>query len=1206
MKKPTKPSGSIAAAVAPTPAAAPTSVKNNFKFTDLFKNFPVSDIDDFVFDDVDLSINLNEVSFSGNLRLDGRLSIFKKFLFQAIPSQSAIPISGTIKTDATSLDKLIKPTGFVLKSTLPFFVEIFDGVTLSKVFFQITVDYVSKKWTIAPQLSGEFDIDGVTNGHQATLTALVSEADQVLSLSATDAHMVGGFGIPGLTLEEVEVKGVLTGKNKVVKVKTLDFEAKLTAGARTFDFEGEVSKDATGILATANAFNVDILSTIFNELVPSGFTMPDFDIAFKNCFLSVATGKMTIDGHDITAGLNLFGEVTVHDHTFDTTAAISSSGIVFDGSLGDLKFGVVDLKKTELDFQLYKKSLNKPAKFEIYGEAEIKGVTLDCGVYFEKNTTFTTVLYARMKAHDFRLSSVFSEVKGSFVDTLSFSELGFIYASASTQTQNEGFAFQVQEGLQLMGKLEEIPALSTITKNKHVGLVFSAHFGSNTNIGIAIPDTQLDLGSSIKTDPIKIQIDITPEPAFNLIFGMDVTVPNQTTPLHFDMKLELKVEEASASVTMKNWWKTPFGIHGLKIGPHAAVEVGIIYATFPEIGPSTFGIAGGLAIGNTIVEMAVKISENPMEEILVGKLDNLKPAQLINFATQMIPLNIPTTPNFFEIKKLELYCAPAGGTIGTIVYKPGFSFSGDIVIAGKEIQAYTRISDTAIVAKGMLDNMTLGPLTIKGEKGKNAKVDMEISTEKQSLMIDGAFDFLGLEEGLYVDISNYGVHFKFEQNFADKLTFEIQGDSTGKLSKPETMNFKLSGAMQNDIVDYLKTTVTQKINDTTKATDTKIDTAQKKVDAAKKTFDAAVQKAQQDLDNAKAKADDLLKKETDNLNAVKDSWNQKISDAQGKLDQAKATYDRVFQAAQDKVNQTQQAYNDGVNAAKTKLDQAQRTYNNGISAAQDKVNSTQRAWDNSMGAAQRKVDNAQRKVDGMSRWNPGRYIAEGALEAAKLYLKAVQYGTDYTAFEGAKAALQTAKTGANYTAFLAAQKALDAAKVGANYTAFNAAKATLEAVRYGSEYTAWQAAEKTLSTVKVAGSAAITEAQTTLNHIGASAEYVALEAAKTALKAVQTGTDYIAFDGAKKALTAAKAGADTVLKLEKLIAQHVGDFFNVKSFKFNGSLKKIEAGDFFNAQLVVTILKTDYNWKIDFNVKDVTGFIDDLFDKAWKELKSLV
>ena len=52
----------------------------------------------------------------------------------------------------------------------------------------------------------------------------------------------------------------------------------------------------------------------------------------------------------------------------------------------------------------------------------------------------------------------------------------------------------------------------------------------------------------------------------------------------------------------------------------------------------------------------------------------------------------------FEIKDLEVYCAPSGGSIGTITFEPGFSFSGVLTIFEKNAALYAKFTDSGFVA----------------------------------------------------------------------------------------------------------------------------------------------------------------------------------------------------------------------------------------------------------------------------------------------------------------------------------------------------------------------------------------------------------------------------------------------------------------------------------------------------------------------------
>lgn len=1169
----------------------------NFQFTDLLENFNCPNVGDFIFDNVTVDVQDGSASFSGELRMEGSLAPLKNYL----GIDGNLELKGEIKFSKLSLNFKMEADSVSLSLSTPFFKEVFKGVTLTQAVFSLDFEKGDTAWSITPELSGELDIDGITDTDPGKLDFSAKLSAGVLSLDAKATALKGPFGLQALTLDELSVSGEL------FDAKSLNLSSKLHSGNQEFNFAGVVTPEAVGITAGVNTFTLNDLGDLFNEISPAQLSLPDFGVSFTNSSVALATADCTVKGKSIEQGLTLGSTIGVHGETIEATAQISPNGVVFDGSLSSFSVGPINVNKTNLDFEIYKKQADKPTKFEISGEVEIEGLTLDCGVYFEKNTTFTTVLYANIQSDGFGLGDVFAPAKGTFVDELQFSQAGFIYATADCTTKNESLNYTVQEGLNLMGVVKQIPGLDELTKKKNVGMVLSAHIGTQTKIGVALPDTRLDLGHSVKTDPFKIEIGITPTPELALIFGMDVEVPNQNTPLHFDMKLALGMIDASGSVTMKNYWKNPFGINGLKIGPAVAVELGINYPQFVSTGtPSTFGLAGGLEIGGTNVQMAVKVSENPTEEILMGKLEELQPADLINFATQMIKLDVPNVPDFFEIKELELYMAPTGGSIGTINYKQGFSFTGDVIIGGKEISMYTRISDNGIEGAGHIDHIKLGPLEITGEKGKDAEVSLALTTSEQAVSFDGAFKFLGFEEGLFLDVSNKGVEFKFEQDFFDLLKYEIQGKSSGSLSDPTNMDFQLSGEMDNDITSFLKNEVTKKIDVVLKEANTEIKKAEQDVDVAKAAYDKVYNAAQKELTNAQAAADKELKKLQGGLSRAKSDYTSSVNSAQRTLNNAKSAYEKAFDDAQDAVNSAQRTYNNGIKSAQNEVNNAQRTYNNGINSAQNAVNSAERAYNNSIGSAASAVRSAQRKVNGMSKWNPGYWIAKGALKAAELALEAVKYGAKYTAFTAAKAALQAAKTGANYTAFLAAKTALNVAKTGANYTAFMGAKAALEAVEKGGEYTAWKAAEGALVAAKAAGQEAIDLAQKGLNDFGRSAVSLALTVAKNAVKAVMKGSEFVAFNVAKGALKAAQIGASAALNAAKFIASHSGDIIDIQHMSFSGSLKEVEAGNLFDATLTGSVLSQNFDWDIDFDVKDVTGFIENAFDKAWDEIKSIV
>nr|MBI1229628.1 hypothetical protein [Cytophagales bacterium] len=1203
---------------------------SNFVFSQLFKDFNSPNANLFVFDNVSVTLNLGSTTtstFAGELRMVGLLAPLKNLL----GSSDALPVTASLET-AVGLTEKIAPNKLTLSGVAPFHVQLFEGVTLTNLTLQVVMAKEGDSWIFTPTLIGILNVYGITDTTEGTILLQVSLENDSLKLSAEGKHITGAFGLSQLVLDQIKISG------SVGTEKELAISSQFEVGATVFNFDGIVTPTAVGMIASAKGFTLNDLAAVFKEVSPDKLNLPDFDVTFTNTSIGFASGKCTVGGKNLEKGLSLATELTAHEHTVSATADITPDSVVFSGEVGNLIVGPVTIKEAGLKFEIYKGASGTPSLFTFYGATEIQNVTVDAGVYFEKQpSSWVTMLYADVSATHLSLSTFFPEAKGSVMDQLALSKMSFVFASADCNPQSLPFVSSVKKGLQLIAVVNEIPGLNDLTEQGNADLVLTAHIGNTIDISVALPDTRLNLGSSVTTDPLEIALIIAPVPSIAVIFGMEVAIPNQVKPLHFDMMLDISPIEATGSVTMGNWWYNPFGVNGLKIGPNVAMQLGINYVQFAASGtPSTFGLAGGLAIGNTVMDMAVNISTNPMDEILSGSLKELDLKEIVVFATDTVGLTIPEDdiPDFLDIKNLQFYVAPAGGSIGTITYEKGMSFACDMVFMEKEFQFYSRISDNGIEGEGKLDAIEIGPLKVSGEVGDSVSCGLSLTPSAQSFSLDGAISFLGSKKGAYIDVSTKGIEFKFEENFFNHLKFQIDGKSTGSISQPSSLDFQLSADMQNDITDFLKNDVSNQIHTVLNSSSEDINVAKKKVEDAERVYAAEYNKAQKALDDAQAAADAYLNQLKADVNKANADYQREVGNAQNELNKAEAAYNKAFNDAKNAVAQAERDYNSGIASAQEAVNQAERDYNSGITSAQNAVAQAERDYKNAIKSAQNAVDSAQGSVNSLLgeinstkrainklKWYEKPYaavlgtklgglytaygVATGALTTAKTFLEGVKYGGSYVAFQSAQTALQGAKTGAKYTTFEGAKAGLQVAKTGAKYIAFESAKTTLTAVQYGSEYTAWQAAEKTLSETKIAGSFAINAANQAMNTIGSSAVYVALNTAKEGLKAVEVGSSAVAFGSAKAALEAAKAGSKEILGLAEYIARHSGDIFDVKSMHISGSFKGLEKGDLFKADIKVAVLNTNYDWNIDLDIQNVASFIAKMFTKAFAEAKAI-
>lgn len=1214
--------------------------KDGLKFDEIFNDFVSEQLEAFIFDDVDLHIavspndgNALTVNFSGKLRIDKEpMAGIAKALNIVEPPL----LTSTIVTGDKDLSDKITPQSVKLSSAATLEAPLFDGVDLTSTAFELDIEKdANKKWVITPSAKGTLQVDDLSS-EAVDIPCSIKYDNKKLFLNAGLKDAKDLFGVDGLTLDYIELDCI------VGKDTSLTINSALTVSGRTYELSGSVSNKNAGIYTKETAFSLDDLLNITQQITGEKITKPDFDLSFGDVLLGFATEDGTFAGQSLEKGITLSSGITVFDHATTVSTHFNDQCIEFSGSLEPTSFGPVDLTKAQLTLALYSSSVKKDSSFSILGEANIEGVEVDCKVEYKKqDNKWQSLLYADLEADALSISTVFPPAKNSFVDTFSFTKAAFIYSSFNATSTDKDFGITVQKGLQLVANMNQVPALNDLTGDDDLNLVLSATLGSKKAIAISLPDTRLNLGKSVKTSPMMIGVQITPSPELQIVFGMDITVPKQTDPLHFDLSMNVGAVEVSAAGTLKNYWENPFGVKGLKIGPALALEVGIIYQQFLTTGtPSTFGFVGGLALGEVIAQMAMKISVNPSDQILFGKLEKLSPDNLVAFINDATSVGIPkhAIPDFFDIKDLELYLAPNGGSIGTIQFEPGFSFTGDLVLFGEEISLYARLSDSGIEAEGSIEKLELGPLTIQGKSGGDAELDLELTLAKQSVLLDGEIQIFGTGVGIFADVSTSGVEFSFEQTFLDLASYTVEGKSKGNIKKPESLDFSLLAAFNSQITAYLKNDLTKKIKTAINVVDKDISQAEKDVSNAEKAYKSDYNKAKSEVDSAQRAADKLLKSLQSDLNKEKKKHKKNIADAKKDIDKAEKEYNKALNDVKKEVNKAQKEYTKAFNSAQADVDKAKRSYKKALSTAQSDVKKARANYKKAVGSAQRTLDKAKKKVSGLQSSinsankkfrkekkktfpNPfklaklgaeisGLEIAKGtattALNIAKKVVSGVTKGAEYAAFESANAALEAVKKGGEYSAFNAAKATLEAVKQGGKYTAFESAKATLTLVKEGSEYTAWQGAKEALEVADEAGKLAIDAAKASIGTVGKTSVYIALETAKAGLEAVKQGTSFVAFDTAKVALEATKKGVEGVLKLSEFVATHSGDIIDIRSVELSGHLKGILNGDLFDAKMDISLLGNDIKINVDFDVEDIGSFIESLFKEVFDEAEKLV
>jgi hypothetical protein len=205
---------------------------------------------------------------------------------------------------------------------------------------------------------------------------------------------------------------------------------------------------------------------------------------------------------------------------------------------------------------------------------------------------------------------------------------------------------------------------------------------------------------------------------------------------------------------MSSEWVNPLNISDqLSIG-QVALEVGILYANV--IYPNELGFGGHLKIGEVGGKVAIKITDDPAEGLLIvelydnSKLDIINLVKFARTVTKNDTIPEPTSDFLiFEDFKLDV---STGVMFAGSFYDAGVTFKSAIELFGKRFAVDCEINTAlpAIIAKGSMDAFELGPLTVKAAKQaisqSGPEIDIEFGTSRKHISFDGEVEICGIAE----------------------------------------------------------------------------------------------------------------------------------------------------------------------------------------------------------------------------------------------------------------------------------------------------------------------------------------------------------------------------------------------------------------------------------------------------------------------------
>ena len=308
--------------------------ENDFTFDLLFADFASSSNAYFVFDQVSVILKTDReksrLIFSGVLKMRGALlQPLQKFIKQ----DQGLLVGGTLDVSHQDLSQKLRPSSMTLTSAASFHVAVSDDVLFSdlQLIVEIKADDPAKgaatTWNVVPSLVGKVTLGNL--GYSAVdLACRIEYVGKTLKVSAQTARADGLFAISTLSLADLQANFTLG------REKSIELQAAIDVAGKSYALGGVLNQKFSALHASINAFSLTELRALFHEITSLDLALPDFDVAFSDVCLGLATAKCKVGEQALAEGVTLAGRLQVHGHHCQAVAQISPSGIAFTGVLG--------------------------------------------------------------------------------------------------------------------------------------------------------------------------------------------------------------------------------------------------------------------------------------------------------------------------------------------------------------------------------------------------------------------------------------------------------------------------------------------------------------------------------------------------------------------------------------------------------------------------------------------------------------------------------------------------------------------------------------------------------------------------------------------------------------------------------------------------------------------------------------------------------
>ncbi|KAF5964578.1 hypothetical protein FBULB1_12705 [Fusarium bulbicola] len=630
------------------------------------------------------------------------------------PNDSRIDMSCLLSTRRDALKTLPQPIGFTLRGVVP---DVDVGIFGVLKITDIGIDLTGMRQNAMGDYSFSYGFFG-----SGAISDVYSDSWRNV------------LGISGLNLQNVLFEADWVGKN--ISSVTLKLQATFGMATGLILLHRVYSKENKELVGIMESCSLDTLETIYRDLTGRAIDITtNHKVEFSSLLFKVSN-----------KGIILSGAVEIDEHTSaDATITIGAHGIHISGSVSSFTVGDVEIINPAISVTI----LNG-FNFQLSGRVKFADDhTFDVSVYVDKSSGESieyTVYGAYRGLQLYATTSQLKEVRDvlGLHDKKPITICAYWSPGAKSPT---GSSF----GIDIIVDTTDVLKFGSVRSGP-------LSMGIEVKVGVS---PKLQIGGYLyidvaeQPDPLKLKLELKAGAAG--VDGSAAMIGKWNNPLGKCKQLEIAdlftKLEIEYAVRLLSLYKLSALIRHMEVFRHRNPDR---------------------------VDLHLGTSYEQLVRLDIENLDVAKFVKLIANLIE-VDISIPDSKDTFYISKLLIYVS-TGIVINGAEYPRGLKLDADMTILGKRATLVADVVETYVKFKGTIESFKLGDFEIRGARAIEPRIDLEISRTVQKILIDGKTTFqkdVWIVVIVDIDTNEGKLSFYFDLKVSDKLRVTITASLDG-------------------------------------------------------------------------------------------------------------------------------------------------------------------------------------------------------------------------------------------------------------------------------------------------------------------------------------------------------------------------------------------------------------------------------------------